>query len=342
VVASALGVALAYGALDQGGFYLDQSLNLLGLVAVALLARVLVGPRRAPAYLVGCVAAWLGFAGWTILGAATHGELAAGLPAAAVAGCLAAAAWAAVGLAGAGRRLLTAVVVAVGLVVAASGWTGVALHRPPLALPSSGLWRAASTLTYANAAAALLVTTILVALAVLPASRRRLSALVLAVLLLGLGTTMSRAGALALAVGLAVAATAPVLRHRMADSWPALPAAAIGFAGLLPSLPETADSTVKTGLQVGLVILAGGALMLSGGVAMAMPSAAPPAAHAECSVVQLPGMDVQLGEPGACVSVLLPPGSARNPATQEPTSPVAATTASEPSATQAHPRRSGT
>src|SRR5215210_5570233 len=39
VVASALGAALAYRALDQGGFYLDQSLNLLGLVAVALLAR---------------------------------------------------------------------------------------------------------------------------------------------------------------------------------------------------------------------------------------------------------------------------------------------------------------
>ena len=90
------------------------------------------------------------------------------------------------------------------------------------------------------------------------------------------------------------------------------------------------NSIVKTGLQVGLVLLAAGALMLSGGVAMAMPSAAPPAAHAECSVVQLPGMDVQLGEPGACVSVLLPPGSARNPTTHEPTSPVAATTAPEP------------
>jgi hypothetical protein len=89
-------------------------------------------------------------------------------------------------------------------------------------------------------------------------------------------------------------------------------------------------TTMKTGLQVGLVLLAGGALMLSGGVAMAMPSAAPPAAHAECSVVQLPGMDVQLGEPGACVSVLLPPGSARNSTTHEPTSPVAATTAPEP------------
>jgi hypothetical protein len=241
VVASALGVAVAYGALDQGGFYLDQFLNLLGLVAVALLARVLVGPRRAPAYLFGCVAAWLGFAGWAALGAAMHGELAAGLPAAAVAGCLAATVWAAVGLGGAGRRLLTAVVVAVGLVVAASGWVGVALHRPPLALPSSGVWRAASTLTYANAAAALLVTAILVALAVLPASRRRLSTLVLTVLLLGLGTTMSRAGALALAVGLATAATAPVLRRRMADSWPTLPAAAVGFGGLVPSLPETAD-----------------------------------------------------------------------------------------------------
>jgi hypothetical protein len=207
VVASTLGVALALGALDQGGFSLDQFLNLLGLVPVALLARVLVGPRRAPAYLVGCVVAWLGFAGWAALGAATHGQLAPGLPAAAVATCLAAAAWAAVGLAGAGRRLLTAVLVTVGLVVAASGWIGVVLHRPPLALPSSGLSRAASTLTYANAAAALLVTAILVALAVLPASRRRLSALVLAVLLLGLGTT--------LLVVLAAVALVPVHHHTL-------------------------------------------------------------------------------------------------------------------------------
>ena len=73
------------------------------------------------------------------------------------------------------------------------------------------------------------------------------------------------------------------------------------------------NRTWKTGAQVALVLLAGGAMMLSGGVAMAMPSAARHAAHAECSVVQLPGMDVQLGEPGACVSMLMPSDSVAQP-----------------------------
>ena len=50
---------------------------------------------------------------------------------------------------------------------------------------------------------------------------------------------MSRAGALALVVGLAVAIAAPTLRRRLIRSWPALPAAAVGFAGLAPSLPVT-------------------------------------------------------------------------------------------------------
>jgi hypothetical protein len=238
VVAPVLGVALAYGALDQGGFYSEQFVNLLGLVAVAVAARLLAGPRRVPAYLVGCIVAWLGFAGWALYCAAVQGPPAAGLPAAAVATCLAAVAWSAGGLASSGRRLLAAVLVAVGLVVALTGWAGVALHRPPLAMVSSGVWRAASTLTYANATAALLVTAILVALAVLPESRRLLCTLVLGGLLLGLATTMSRAGGLALGVGLAVAATAPVLRRRLARSWSALPTAAVGFGGLLPSLPE--------------------------------------------------------------------------------------------------------
>jgi hypothetical protein len=65
----------------------------------------------------------------------------------------------------------------------------------------------------------------------------------------------------------------------------------------------------KTGAQAGLVLLAGGALLLTGGVA----SAAPGQAQAECSVVQLPGVDVQLGQPGSCLSVLLPPGTTTSP-----------------------------
>ena len=85
----------------------------------------------------------------------------------------------------------------------------------------------------------------------------------------------------------------------------------------------------KTGIQVGLVLLAGGALMLSGGVASAMPGATPPGARAECAVMQLPGMDMQLGEPGACLSVLLPPRSVSNPVAT-PTAPTPVDNASPP------------
>jgi hypothetical protein len=255
-IAGALGVALAHGVLDQGGFYPERFANLLGLVLLAMLVRLLTGPRHTPLHLVGCAAAWLAFAGWAVLGPATHGG--AGWSAAIVATWLAVAVWSAGGLSASGRRLLSAVVLAVGLVAAATGWLGIVLHRPPLAMPSAGLWRAASTLTYANATAALLVTAVLVALAVLPESRRLMGWLVLAGLLLGLGTTMSRAGAAALVVGLVVAAGAPTLRRRLAGNWPALPAAAAGFAGLLPSLPEpsTPDPlSALAGLVGGVVLL---------------------------------------------------------------------------------------
>lgn len=237
-VAAALAVALAYGTLDQGVFYADRFVTVLALVAAAVLVRLLAGQRRVAGWVLGCAAAWLGFAGWALLVAAGHGSVAAGLPAASVAGCLAAAAWCAGGLAAPGRRLLVAVVIALGLVAAGTGWLGVVLHLPPLALPSAGLWRAASTLTYANATAALLVVALLVGLAALPGSRRLLSPLVLAALLLGLAATMSRAGATSLLLGLAVAALAPDLRRRLVASWPALPAAGLGFAGLLPSFPD--------------------------------------------------------------------------------------------------------
>jgi hypothetical protein len=86
----------------------------------------------------------------------------------------------------------------------------------------------------------------------------------------------------------------------------------------------------KTGAQAGLVLLAGGALLLSGGVA----SATPGEVHAECSVVQLPGVDLQLGQPGSCLSVLLPPGTTASPpapaAGTTPTEPVAKVTPTEP------------
>ena len=72
----------------------------------------------------------------------------------------------------ASREMLLSGALAVGVAVAMTGWLGVALHQRPWGLPSQGLWRAASTLTYANATAALLVPLALVALARLTATPR--------------------------------------------------------------------------------------------------------------------------------------------------------------------------
>jgi membrane associated rhomboid family serine protease len=63
------------------------------------------------------------------------------------------------------RDALAAAAVTVGALAAASGWVGVAWRVTPWALEDQGLWRAATTLTYANAAAGLLVPLAMLAVA---------------------------------------------------------------------------------------------------------------------------------------------------------------------------------
>ena len=92
---------------------------------------------------------------------------------------------------------------AFGVLLAITSWMGVAWHLTPLALTSEGLWRGASTITYANALAGVLVPLALTALALLSAKERSVPlALVATLLLLGVATTLSRAGVLALVAGL--------------------------------------------------------------------------------------------------------------------------------------------
>ena len=238
VVVVGLGTTLVYGVLAQGGFYSDQLINVLVVAAVATAARLVSRGRRPELYVAVCAGACVLFAGWAVLVGGLHDDIRAALPTAAVSVAVAAAVWAGHGLPEQPRRALQAIVIAAGVVVAASGWVGVALHVTPLALPSAGLWRAASTLTYANAAAAFLVVAAFVALAAIPPQRRVLSLVVLWALLLGLATTMSRAGVLALLAGLVVHAATSPDRSRLLRSWPVLPAVATAFAGLLPSLPD--------------------------------------------------------------------------------------------------------
>jgi O-antigen ligase len=140
-----------------------------------------------------------------------------------------------------GRRLVSRGLLGVGVVLAIVGWAGVVWRVTPWALPAEGLWRAASTLTYANATAAVLVPVALTGSALLSKRPRSLSlAVVVMVLLTGVAATMSRAGALALVVGLAVLVIAlrrNVIRGLVAP----VAGAAVAFVGLLPSLPATAE-----------------------------------------------------------------------------------------------------
>jgi hypothetical protein len=127
--------------------------------------------------------------------------------------------------------------------VAGTGWLGVALHQRPWGLPSQGLWRAASTLTYANATAALLVPLALVALARLTATpRSAYLALGATCLLTGAGATLSRAGAAAFAAGLLVLCWAMGARATARAAARPLAGAGITLLGLVPSLAVTAHA----------------------------------------------------------------------------------------------------
>lgn len=249
-----LGCALVHGTLSRGGFYAADAAALLVLLAAAAAARAAVR-RPVPPAVALLAAALTGFAAWVLL----RGDGAAGLPDAALACGLAAAAWAATGLRPGGRRVLHAVVLACGVTVAATGWVGVVMHVEPLALVSSGLWRASSTLTYANAAAAFLVAVLLLAVAVLPLrAPAGLAPVVVFVLLLGLVATMSRAGLATLAAGLLVLLASAPYRARLRALWPVLPATAAAAAGLLPALPAAAGARplpALAGLAAGLAIL---------------------------------------------------------------------------------------
>ena len=305
-----VGVALVYATVAQGAFAADQALVVFGLVGLAAVA-ALAGRRRMPrpvAVAVGLLvvlAAWTaaraaggglddaprGLVGGSGLGAGGAGSgvgaaVWAGLPIIAIA----AVAVAVAGLAARAHTVLTAVVIAAGLSVAATGWAGVAWHIEPLALVSSGLWRASSTLTYANASAAFLVTALFVTAAAAERLGARRARLVTAALLVGLLATMSRAGLFALVLGLVVAVAVSgrsrSTRRTLAALWPALPGAAVAAVGLLPGLaaesvphPLVAVAALAAGLGFAALTPRHGAIRRTPDHAAAGPAPDPAAAR---------------------------------------------------------------
>ena len=101
--------------------------------------------------------------------------------------------------------------------------------------PDQGLWRAATTFSYANAAAGLLVPLAVLAMAQ-RTGRPRSPGLALGgcLLLVGVGATLSRGGAVALAIGLAVLAWLLGPARLLRAVGPCVLGATLALLGLAP------------------------------------------------------------------------------------------------------------
>jgi len=246
--------AVAAGVIAQGGFYLGGRLAVLGLVALAALV-ALVARTPADRRFVPMAAAAVALAAWTVVRGMTSGGhwptvlgTVGTLAALVIAAALTARAEPAQ------REALVLGLTGVGVLVAVTGWVGVAFRVPIWAVAVEGqLWRASSTLTYPNAAAAVLCAVALLALAAFaarPASAPR--ALTAFVLVTGLGATQSRAGLIAFVVGLALLAW--LLRRIFAGP---LLGAVIAVGALLPTTPVNAAPRpwlAAAGLVVGALV----------------------------------------------------------------------------------------
>ena len=220
----------------QGGYYAGGQLITGVLLAAALLLALRARPLSRQDLRLPPVLACAGLAGWAVVVTLLVGGNA--IPIVALLTAFCAVLLVCRRTSGADREALAVATLGIGVLVALSGWAGVAWRIDPLALEDQELWRAATTLTYANAAAGLLVPLVLLALGraiVRPPSR--LDTAGLCVLLAGAGATLSRGGAVALVAGLAcLAAVCGLGRTARAVLAPTLGALVV-LAALVPSMP---------------------------------------------------------------------------------------------------------
>jgi O-antigen ligase len=146
------------------------------------------------------------------------------------------------------------------VIVAMTGWIGFVWRKTPLALTDTccgRIWRAASTITYANAAAAFLTACLLVSLALLATAQRPWRLCLVAFgLAVGLLATLSRGSWIGLVAGLATLAALDGVRV-FSRAVPVFVGAAVATSALLPSLHVSQSRHVALGC---LGLLAGAAL----------------------------------------------------------------------------------
>ena len=262
-------LAAAIGA--QGAFYRSGQV-VVGIALVFAAGAAVAGRDRISGFPTGwfaVVASAAGLGCWALVRAALAGEPGAGAGTALLLAGLVTVSGVAAGCHRADRQTLVAAMVALGVFAALAGWAGVAWRVPPLAIRDQDLWRAATTITYANVAAGLLAAMALVALGLLIERRTRPRAVALCILLLGVTATLSRGGALALVCGgVVLGALLGARRVVGALLAPAL-GAAVALLGLMPSFPESASPRPA----LALVALAAGLAIVTVGTRSRTPTA---------------------------------------------------------------------
>ncbi len=155
------------------------------------------------------------------------------------------------------RRQVATGAIALGALAAGTGWAGVVLRASPWAHVDGGLWRAATTVTYANAAAAVMAPLALLAIGELVARPTFLLKVATTALVIGLGATVSRAGIASFGVGCVVLVAVVGVRPVARASLRPLGGALIALAALAPSMPaqsSTRPTLAVLGLVAGLAV----------------------------------------------------------------------------------------
>jgi hypothetical protein len=251
-------VTVAAGLLGQGGYYPPVQRYIGALVAAAIvLALAAWPPTRGDVRLPPLVPA-LALAAWAVVDGALLGVLGSGVRAALLLLGVATVLLVCRRLGQEDREVLLLGVTGIGLAIALAGWLGVAGHAGSWAFQAQGLWRASSTLSYPNATAAVLVPVGLLVLARRVGMPRSVPlALAATGLLAGLGATVSRAGAFALAVGLLALAGLQGPRTIARAAAGPVAGAVVALVCLLPSMPATSPprpALALAGLFAGLTL----------------------------------------------------------------------------------------
>ena len=273
-------VAVAAGLLGQGAFYPSVQRPFGLLIAVATLLGLVGRPLTRDDLRLLPVVPALALAAWAVIDGALVGVAAAGVGPAVLLVGVVAVLLVCRRLGQEDREVLLAGVIGIGLLVALIGWLGVAGRVGSWAFQAQGLWRASSTLTYPNATAAVLAAISLVVLGRLAATPGSVPLVLAATgLLAGLAATMSRAGVLALVVGLVVLAGLRGVGVTARAVVGPVAGALVATVGLLPSMSAAGPprpALALVGLGVGLTLAAmvarlrrWSAVVLMGGVLVA-------------------------------------------------------------------------